>query len=394
MKYLENCFDELTSFEWLEQAYRDARRGKRYREEVLLFSENVDVKLLEIQEQLRSGTFVFGPYRRHWVYIPKKRRVMALPFESRVVQWAIYSEINPFFDDLMIEDSYGCRIGRFQKDKDGHYIGAGSNQAKGSLAAAFRLQYWLREAGKKGTWYVLKLDISKYFYRIDHDVLKRILRERIKDERLLALLDQIIDADEPFGLPRGMSADDVPENEWLHDVGVPIGNLTSQLFANIYLNELDQFAKHQLHIHRYIRYMDDIVVVAESLEDAHVYLDEIRRFLEIELKLELNRKVAITPASIKVEFVGYIVTARDIKLRKTTARRIKRVFRSICTQLAAGKMTREEFDRRVASYNGMLEPCSADNLRRRLNEIYTERVVRHPDPRRPLRPMRDAGPDD
>lgn len=351
---LRDVFQRITSFEWLDAAYRKARKQKRYRPETLAFSNDLDSNLLKIQKQLRSGFFVFGPYRRHWVYVPKRRLVMALPFDSRVVQWAIYLLLNPFYDRQMIEDSYACRIG------------------KGSLAAIKRLQYWLRLIrNKPGDWYYLKLDISKYFYRIDHEVLMRILKRRIEDPELLALLDTVINRNgERFGLPRFRTAEETPEEDWLEDVGMPIGNLTSQLFANIYLNELDQFCKHILRIRYYIRYMDDVIILTDSKEKAHAYKDRIADFLLTSLHLDLNGKTAIRPADSPLEFVGYIATAKRLKLRKATVRRIKNSFRAICRQYFAGRMTHEEFVRRVASYQGMIVHVENRNLRKRLNQIY------------------------
>lgn len=371
---LQNSFHRISEFEWLERAYRKARKQKRYREEILAFSNNLDANLLQIQEQLRNGTFRFGPYRRHWVYVPKKRLVMALPFPSRVVQWAIYLELMPFYDRLMIEDSYACRKGKKAKRPEGspHKVAEpGQRMNKGSLAAAKRLQYWLEEVeGKPGNWYVLKMDISKYFYRIDHEVLLSILGERIKDDDMMNLLRTIICCgNEKFGLPRFTSPDDLDPDEWLSDVGMPIGNLTSQMFANIYLNELDQFAKHVLKIHKYARYMDDVVCIAPDKETAHKWEEAIAEFLKERLHLDLNKKTSIRPVG-KVEFVGYIVSAKCLRLRKATTRRIKRAFRGICKKYFAGKMTKAEFDRRVASYSGMIKECKADALKDRLNEIY------------------------
>lgn len=373
-KVLQNVFPEVTDFAWLETAYRNARKQKRYRDEILAFSSNLDANLLKIQEQLRTGTFRFGPYRRHWVHVPKKRRVMALPFPSRIVQWAIYQELMPFYDRLMIEDSYACRIGKTVKRPPGstHKLAEpGQRMSKGSLAAAKRLQYWLQEVdGKKEQWYVLKMDISKYFYRVDHEILLKILSERIKDDQLMSLLRSIINCDgEKFGLPRFTSPDDLDESEWLPDVGMPIGNLTSQMFANIYLDKLDQYAKHTLRIHRYARYMDDIVILAPDKETAHRWECQIAAFLMDELHLDLNKKTSIRPAG-KVEFVGYIVSARSLRLRKSTTKRIKSAFRGICKKYFAGEISKHEFDRRVASYKGMIQYCEADNLKRRLNEIY------------------------
>lgn len=360
---LRDVFTEMTSFPWLEQAYRNARKQKRYRDEILTFSNNLDENLLTIQEQLRAGKFHFGPYRRHWVYVPKKRLVMALPFDSRIVQWAVYQELNPFYDRMMIEDSYACRKG------------------KGSLAAAKRLQHWMQAVqGKPQKWCALKLDISKYFYRVDHDILVEILSDRIADLMLMELLQNIIDCDgERFGLPRFMGPDDVEEADWLDGIGMPIGNLTSQLFANIYLDRLDQFCKHQLRIRYYIRYMDDVIILAPDKETANGWKEEIAAFLQERLHLDLNKKTAVLPLD-RIEFVGYIVTARSLKLRKQTTRRIKSAFRGICRRYFENELSRKEFDRRVASYKGMIKYCDADNLRKRLNEIYIKEKERHEQP--------------
>lgn len=354
MRALRDVWCEITSFGQLETAYKKARKGKRYRIEVLVFKSDLDSNLLRIQDQLRNGTFQFGPYRRHWVYIPKKRIVMALPFDSRIVQWSIYLTLMPYFDKLMIEDSYACRVG------------------KGSLAAVERLQYWLQQIERKpGDWYIIKIDISKYFYRVDHKVLLDILSYRIEDPELMAMLEAIINSDgEKFGLPRFTGPEDIPPEEWLSDVGMPIGNLTSQLFANIYLNELDQFCKHVLRIHYYIRYMDDILVVVNGKDKAKEIKERITDFLRERLRLDVNDKTTIRQASMPVEFVGYIVTAHKLKLRKPTVKRIKRSFRAICRYYFAGEMTKEEFDRRVASYKGVMSHCDCGNLEKRLNEIY------------------------
>lgn len=352
---LQDIFTEMTSFPWLERAYRNARKQKRYRDEILTFSNNLDTNLLTIQEQLRAGTFKFGPYRRHWIYIPKKRLVMALPFDSRIVQWSVYQALNPFFNKMMIEDSYACR------------------ETKGSLSAAKRLQYWMEIAeGKPQKWYSLKLDISKYFYRVDHQILLEILSDRIKDQRLIELLKDIINCNgERFGLPRFMGPDDAGEDDWLEGIGMPIGNLTSQLFANIYLDQLDQFCKHQLKIRRYIRYMDDVIILAPDKETATQWKEEIATFLQERLHLDLNKKTAVRPMG-RIEFVGYIVTSKSLQLRKQTTRRIKSAFRGISRKYFAKEITQEEFDRRVASYKGMIQHCKADNLRRRLNQIYAQ----------------------
>lgn len=188
----------------------------------------------------------------------------------------------------------------------------------------------------------------------------------------MELLKDIINCNgERFGLPRFMGPDDAGEDDWLEGIGMPIGNLTSQLFANIYLDQLDQFCKHQLKIRRYIRYMDDVIILAPDKETATQWKEEIATFLQERLHLDLNKKTAVRPMG-RIEFVGYIVTPKSLQLRKQTTRRIKSAFRGISRKYFAKEITQEEFDRRVASYKGMIQHCKADNLRRRLNQIYAQ----------------------
>lgn len=233
---IQNAWNVICEFEYLVEADHSARKGKRYRAEVLAFTANLEHNLFQIQEQMIAVDCPLGPYRKLWVSVPKKRLVMALPYPDRIVQWSLYQYLNPVYDRLFIEDSYACRKG------------------KGSHKAAARLQYWMRQVDRKPGpgWYYLKLDISKFFYRVNHAKLLKILAKRIKDPKLMKFLGNVVNSRaEPFGLPRGKAPQDTPPEEWLYDVGMPIGNLTSQLFANIYMNELDQYCKHVLKIHYY-----------------------------------------------------------------------------------------------------------------------------------------------
>lgn len=189
----------------------------------------------------------------------------------------------------------------------------------------------------------------------------------------MRLLEQIINSDnQKFGLPAGYSPEQCDYDEWLYDVGMPIGNITSQMFANIYLNELDWFCKHVLGIEYYIRYMDDVIILSGSKETLHLWQSEIDAFLNDALQLQLNNKTAIRPITLGVEFVGYRMWATHRKLKKSTARKIIRKVRVMCYQLSICEMTREAFDRRVASYKGILEHCDSYGLRNKLNEIYVE----------------------
>ena len=354
MTVIRDAWQQICSFGWLLCANINARRGKRDRSEVMAFTAHLEDNLFLIQEAMLNKSYILGPYRKLWVYVPKSRLVMALPYPDRIVQWSIYQYLNPFYERLFIEDSYACR------------------KNKGSHRAANRLQYWMRQGSRKPGpgWYYLKLDISKYFYRVDHEKLLEILARRIKDEDMMEVIREIVDSRiEPFGLPPGRTPHNTPPEEWVYDAGMPIGNLTSQLFANIYLNELDQYCKHQLKIHYYIRYMDDIIVLAPDKTILHRWKNEIEVFLRDELKLSLNDKTSIRPVRQGVEFVGVRIWATHKKLRKSTVRRIKRETRAICERYAAD-MDRAKFLRHIASIKGLLEHTESVSLKIRLNGIY------------------------
>lgn len=354
MVILDDVYDRICEYEELYQSHLEARKGKRYRDDVLLFTDKLEENLIELQNELIWQSYKVGKYRQFYVREPKLRLVMALQYRDRVVQWDIYKQLYPFYDKMFIEDSYACR------------------REKGSHKAADRLQYWLRQVSRKpGKWYYLKLDISKYFYRVDHLVLFDILSRRIKDPRLMQLLSEIINSEDTrFGLPAGLSPEECTEDMWLADVGMPIGNLTSQLFANLYLNELDQLCKHELHVHYYIRYMDDVIILLDDKRELARLKAIIEDFLNSVLHLDLNKKTAIRPCSLGVEFVGYHIWATHRKLKKQTARRMIRNVKRMCEQMAAGTLSREEFDRTAASYNGVLQHCNSYGLKQKLNEIY------------------------
>lgn len=194
---LDDVYDRICQYEELYQSHIEARKGKRYRDDVLTFTDRLEENLIELQNELIWQTYTVGKYRPFYVREPKLRLVMALQYRDRVVQWDIYKQLYPFYDKMFIEDSYACR------------------RDKGTHKAADRLQYWLQQVSRKpGEWYYLKLDISKYFYRVDHLVLLDILSRRIKDQRLMRLLSEIINSEDTrFGLPAGVSPEDCPEEQ-------------------------------------------------------------------------------------------------------------------------------------------------------------------------------------
>lgn len=337
---ISGIMDQICNFETLHQAYLEARKGKRYRQSVAEFSLNLEIELFTLQTELREGTYRVGSYREFYVNVPKKRLVMTIPFRDRVVQWAIYLIVNPYFERRYIYDSYGCRAG------------------KGTLAAVDRLSEWMRHVSRRPDaklWYYLKLDISKYFYRVDHETILELLSGMFEEKALIDLFGVIIDnPDTPFGLPVGAKPDSCPTEERLYNVGMPIGNLSSQMIANIYLDQVDQLCKHKLKIKYYIRYMDDIIVLENSVERLRVHKEAIERYLIERLKLHLNRKTSIQPITRGVEFVGYVVYPTHRRVRKPTIKRMKRCLKHVARQYSSGKATYSNTISTIKSYFALL----------------------------------------
>ncbi len=346
MKRYGYLYEKIYDFENLYEAYLEARKCKRYRPDVLEFTTNLEENLIQIQNELIWKTYEVGRYREFYVYEPKKRLIMALPFKDRVVQWAIYRVLFPLFNKGFYEHNYACRIG------------------KGTHAAADKLQYWLRKVDRKPQkYYYLKMDISKYFYRVDHDIAMKILERKIKDKDTLWLLEKIIRNDHvPFGLPLGADPGGCHKCDRLYDKGMPIGNLTSQLLANIYLNELDQFCKHSLRIKYYIKYMDDFIILHNDKKYLRKLKAEIEHFLNGKLELHLNNKTCIRPISTGVEFVGFRIWPTHRRLKKKTALKMKRRLKYLQKAYARGEATFEEVNSSVQSYLGMLKHCNSYNL--------------------------------
>lgn len=348
MEKLRNLKDHICSFENLLCAYKEAARDKRYRNEVIVFSFNLEENLLDIQQDLLNQTYEMGRYREFYVRYPKARLVMALGFRDRIVQWAIYRQINPFVDKRLIQHSYGCRKG------------------KGTLAAAQCLLNWIRLINRKPdarNWAIIKGDISKYFYRVDHEIIMSIYKDICDEEWFLWLMGTIIDSPElPFGLPEGASIDDCPRDQRLYDVGMPIGNLTSQQTANLYLDRLDRYVKHKLQMHYYVRYMDDFIILAHRA-DARRILSDITEYLRTCLHLTISTKSRILPVSQPVEFVGYSVSPHGLRLRRKTTKHIKHSLKHKARQYAKGDCTLEEAIHTTTSYWGMTANCNGYGLR-------------------------------
>ncbi|MFZ3077884.1 MAG: reverse transcriptase/maturase family protein [Candidatus Aenigmatarchaeota archaeon] len=289
MKTYDNLFPDMCSFGNLHSAYLKARKGKRFKEDVLDFSYNLEPNLLQLKRELESQEYRHGGYKIFFVEDSKKRTIKAAPFRDRVVHHALCNVIEPIFEKTFIHDSYACRKG------------------KGTHAGVRRLAKFVRS---RRFGYYMKCDIRKYFPSINHKILFSVISKRIKDEKVLRVVREIID-----------SAYDG------EDRGIPIGNLTSQLFANIYLNEFDCFAKHTLGIRFYARYVDDFIFLEQKSR-----LLEIKKgvivFLET-IRLEIHEESALPyPVAQGIDFTGYRIFATHIALRKSFIKKVKRKIES------------------------------------------------------------------
>ena len=261
MKTIKHIKERVTDSENLYLAYIHARKKKRFRREVLAFSANLEDNLHKIQMALINQTYVPGRYHKRVIHEPAERLIMWQDFEHRVVQWAVYQVLNPAFASGYIEDSFACISER------------------GTDAAAQRLYQFMQQAGRKQKqagldaadrprlrYWVQKLDTSKFFYRIDHQVSMDLIGRKCGyDSWLMWLMDLFVNApNERFGFPPGLGVNDLEPEEMLTDKGLAVGSLLNQMLANINQNEVDHFAKRQLHIHYYVRYMDDIVMLGDS----------------------------------------------------------------------------------------------------------------------------------
>ena len=347
VKRYNNLFPAIYDFEGLYQSYLKARKGKRERNEVLRFTYSLEENLIQLQNELIWKCYKVSPYRQFFINEPKKRLIMALPFKDRVVQWSIYRNLNPLFDKRYITYSYACRVGY------------------GGHKSIDKLQYWLRllEKQHKRTYY-LKLDMTKYFYRVDHNIVMSILERILKDRNLLELLETIVRCEHtPFGL----SLDDNGfEGALIENVGMPIGNLSSQMIANLYLNELDQYIKHHHRVRHYMRYMDDALILHHDKKYLWHLKNDLEEFVNLRLRLKLNDKTDVGYYYQGIDWVGYRVWPTHIKLRKSTAKRMRRRLKYLQKMYQAGEATLEEVNATVQSYLGLLMHCDSYNLRQKL----------------------------
>jgi retron-type reverse transcriptase len=331
MKRYSNLFGKIYEFGNLMKAYYDAAKCKRYTPRIMEFTYDLERNVLKLQEELLSQRYRHGGYQEFYVYDPKKRKISAASFRDRVAHHALCNVIEPIFERTFIHDSYACRAG------------------KGTHAAVDRLTGFLRESSYVDTGcYALKCDIRKYFESIDHKILLELIMRKIKDWKTIWLIGEILKSNDT-------------------DSGIPIGNLTSQLFANIYLDKLDHFVKEGLRIRHYIRYVDDFVILENSKKTLHGTKEKIRSFLSERLKLALHpKKQVIFPAYLGIDFLGYKVWTKHTLLRKQNVRRMRWKLKKFQRLYQDGTVSLEKIRQSIASWLGHAAHANTYNLRKKL----------------------------
>lgn len=323
---LEIKYEDIISEENLFAAWREFLVGKKSKKDVQEFGKKLTDNILQLHYNLADFSYLHGSYYAFNISDPKPRIIHKASVRDRVLHHAIYRLLYPFFERTFVSDSFSCRI-----DKGVH---KGTNR--------FREFGRIVSKNSAKTCWVLKCDIRKFFASIDHHVLLEILESKIPDKNILWLLRNVI---ESFS-----SA----ENK-----GLPLGNLTSQLFCNIYMNEFDKFVKHSIHAQWYVRYADDFVLLSENKRWLESQLSEVLSFLETSLKLKLHPdKVFISTLASGVDFLGWIHFSKHRAVRTQTKKRMFKRLRE--------NPTNETFQ----SYLGLLKHGNAKKLEAEIKNLY------------------------
>ena len=324
---LRHSFKDIISIDNLLEAWKEFVKGKRNKKDVQEFSLYLMDNILLLYEDLINHEYKHGGYQAFNIFDPKPRNIHKASVRDRLLHHAIYRILYPFFDKVFISDSFSCCIG------------------KGTHKAINRFRRFAHKVSKNNTrtCWILKCDIKKFFASIDHKILLDILKSYILDKQIIYLLEEII---ESFSTKPG--------------IGLPLGNLTSQLLVNIYMNEFDQFVKHELKAKYYIRYADDFVILSDDKNWLENLVISINTFLNEKLKLKLHpNKVFIKTLASGVDFLGWVNFPDHRVLRTTTKRRMMKRIKELPVSVT------------INSYLGLLKHGNTNSLR---NVVYSEYI--------------------
>ena len=330
-KWIRNEYYKKLTYENLFKAHLLARRGKNCREEIIKFNLKQEEYIIYLLEQLKNKTYKHGGYTIFYVTEPKLRKIERSRYIDRIVHtFYVENFLKPYLLPQFIQTSYACI------------------QKRGMHKACLDVQSAMRHCKNKwGSYYILKMDISKYFENIDKRILISILEKKILDKNVMWLIKEILYSQEK-------------------EVGLEIGNYTSQLFANIYLNEVDQYVKKELGVKYYFRYMDDSVLMVSSKEEAKYYLEKIKNFLFLKLGLCLNKKTQIFKSKQGINFCGYKINENRLKLRDKGKRKLKKKVKKLKSLIKEGKISSVEAKRFLSGHMGYIKIADTWSLENKL----------------------------
>ena len=343
MKVFNNIYQRIISVENLFAAWEAFHSDKGNKPDVLEYEVNLEPNLFQLHRDLRSKKYRHGSYTSFYIHDPKQRHIHKATVRDRILHRAIYNVLNPIFEPTFISSSFSCRIG------------------KGTHKGVEAVETMVRSITRNGTKsvFVLKCDVQKFFFRIDHGLLLTILKRKLQDDDTVWLLDEVISS---------LSSSD----SGVVGKGLPIGNLTSQLFANVYMNEFDQFMKQTLRIKRYARYTDDFLIIAETTEFLESLLPQIQAFLRERLAFELHpKKTSIRKVHQGIDFLGYTIFPHHRLVRTKTRQRIFRKLKQKVQQYKVEAIGENKLAQSLQSYRGVLSHANTYQLREQMeNQVW------------------------
>lgn len=331
-------FEDVISISNLLRAWREFGKGKSKKNDVANFELNLENNLFDLNHQLVTGEWMPDPYEVFFVQDPKLRKIHKATVRDRILYQAVYRSLYQIFDISFIAHSYSSR------------------ECKGTHAGVFSFEKYIRKVTKNYRLpaHALKCDIRKFFDSIDHDILIALIEKKINDPKLILLIKQIVGS-----------------FETVIGKGLPLGNVTSQLFANIYMNELDQYAKRVLKAKYYVRYCDDFGIVSDSKIYLENRLIKISRFCKTELLLDFHpNKIIMCKTLNGIDFLGYVLLQHRRVLRTRTKARMLRKLDKIKFALDAGNMENGLVEQTVQSYLGMLSHCNGQKAADQIERIF------------------------
>lgn len=340
MKTSDSLFERMTTLNHLFLSWDQFKRGKRKRKDIQFFERYLEDNIFQLQLDLITLQYQHDPYSHFYVSDPKQRHISKASVKDRLVHQMVYTILTNVFDKKFIFHSLSSRLG------------------KGTHVGISELCKMSRKASRNGyrACYGLKMDVRRFFDTVNHNILKVLIRKNIQDPKVLHIIDVIIDS---FEIHKGLA------------VGIPLGNVTSQLFANIYLHELDDFVKQSLREPYYLRYCDDFLILSRDESHLQSLIPTIRGFLTKTLKLELHPKKVIIRKLIQgIDFVGYVIFPHHRLVRTRTKQRMKKRLSEAYEDFLNGLIDGNQMDQKLQSYLGILSHANQHNLAQAIKNAY------------------------